>query len=70
MLFAREHPSEYVIFFASDKRHWQLERMSDAAVVAWGTLEAMLALITLFPNCRRATWAEDTLRYRPNFLDG
>lgn len=69
VFFARSHPSEYVIFFAPSKRHWQLERMLDKVIVASGTLEAMLTLLPLFPNSRRASWAEDMLRFHPSFLD-
>lgn len=67
---AREANSEYIVYYAQERgrKRWNLERVSDKAILASGSLEAMLALLNLYPNSRRATWAEDTLRYIPYFM--
>lgn len=67
---AREANSEYIVYYAQERglKRWNFERVSDKAIIASGCLEAMLALLNLYPNSRRATWAEDTLRYVPYFM--
>lgn len=67
---AREANSEYIVYYAQERgrKRWNFERVSDKAILASGSLEAMLALLNLYPNSRRATWAEDTLRYIPYFM--
>lgn len=58
--------AEFIIFARSSNSDWVLERTADCQVVESGTLKQMLDLIgTKYPNARRATWAEDTLRLRP-----
>jgi hypothetical protein len=65
--------AHYIVFYkqGQDPRagHWVLERTSDGAVVEQGSLRIMLELMTRYPYSRRATWAEDTLRYRPAIFD-
>lgn len=65
---AREANSEYIIYYSQIPKSeiWQMERVSDGEIVASGSLEAMLSLLTLFPNSRRASWAEDMQRYKPS----
>lgn len=67
---ARNANSEYIVYYAQEKakERWNLERVSDGAVLASGCLESMLALLPLYPNSRRATWAEDMYRYTPFYL--
>jgi hypothetical protein len=69
-----DHAPEFIVFHRqSDVKagrltsDWIMERVSDKAVMEHGPLVAMLALIGTekYPNSRRSTWAEDTLRYRP-----
>lgn len=60
---ARELKSEYIVYYCGgNSRRWKLERVSDGVVMAEGQLEAMLSLLTIYPNSRRSTWAEDQLR--------
>jgi hypothetical protein len=69
---AVEPEPRFIVFYrqaanATSKADWVMERTSDGIVMAWGTLEEMLALIGTekYPHARRATWAEDMLRYKP-----
>lgn len=69
VLQARELNSEYIVYYVGNNAgRWQLERVFDGKIFGEGSLEAMLALLNLYPNSRRATWAEDMLRYKPFFL--
>lgn len=70
VLQARELKSEYIVYYSRYpySSEWHLERVSDGTILAQGQLQAMLALLTLYPNSRRATWAEDMLRHVPYFL--
>lgn len=70
VLDARAANSEYIVYYAQEYRRerWNLERVSDGAIVASGSLQSMLALLNLYPNSRRASWAEDMSRYKPFFL--
>jgi len=65
--------AHYIVFFRqSDEAHgrpecdWVLERTSDGQIMANGTLSEMLALAGPpdYPHTRRATKAEDMLRFR------
>lgn len=65
--------SEYIVFYNNKNQpgHWDMVRMTDDAVMASGSLNAMLDLLPMFPNSRRATLGEDFLRNpaRIFFLD-
>jgi hypothetical protein len=68
---AREANSEYIVYNAQERNcwsRWNFERVSDGAILASGGLQSMLALLKLFPNSRRASWAEDTLRMKPGIF--
>lgn len=67
---AREANSEYIVYYSQERglHRWNFERVCDKAIIASGSLQSMLALLPLYLNSRRATWAEDTLRYTPYFL--
>ena len=67
---ARTANSEYIVYYSqvAKTNQWDMERVSNKEIVACGSLEAMLSLIPLFPNSRRATWAEDMSRYKPFYL--
>jgi hypothetical protein len=80
VLDAREldalHAPEFIVFYRQSgegrpEGDWIMERLSDQAVVESGTLNDMLALIGTdkYSHARRATWAEDTLRYRSRIWD-
>jgi len=65
------HPADYIVFFRqSDAKRcrnecdWVLENTETTEIVAHGSLEEMMELSKTYPNSRRATWAEDTLRYK------
>jgi hypothetical protein len=67
---ARKANSEYIIYYAQMPYHerWNFERVTDNEIIASGTLDAMLSLLTLYPNSRRASWAEDMQRYKPMII--
>lgn len=69
---ARNANSEYIIYYdritINNGGIWNFTRVSDGAVVASGDLYAMLALLSLYENSRRATWAEDVARMKPYYL--
>ncbi len=57
---ARELKSDFIVYYCGgNSGRWKLERVADGAVMAEGQLEAMLSLLTIYPNSRRSTWAED-----------
>ena len=64
------YPADYIVFMRQAQEanghvgDWVIERTADAAVVASGTLDKMMSAIGTYPNGRRATWAEDCLRYK------
>ena len=72
MMVAERQVAPYIVFFAglgpNGDGRWVVER-HDGEVVAEGSLEAMLALVPLFEGSRRATQAEDMLRFRPEIFD-
>ncbi len=65
----------FIVFHRQATHHrvadWVMERTSDQEVMASGTLDEMLALLGTeeYPHSRRATHAEDMLRYRPRIFD-
>jgi hypothetical protein len=67
--------AHYIVYFRQGRSgspgDWTLERTSDGAIVDHGSLEAMLRHVGYdqYPHTRRATWAEDTLRFRPRVWD-
>lgn len=69
-------PADFVVYYQQGSgTHgspgvWDLERVSDGKVLESGTLEEMLALIKTdkYPDARRATWAEDMLRWKPGIF--
>lgn len=60
----------FVVFFRqgaeSKPADWVMERTSDGTVLASGSLEDILSLVGTeeYPHSRRATHAEDTLRFK------
>lgn len=64
---ARDANSDYIVYYSQTPGQslWHMERVSDKAIMAEGSLEEMLDLLPQYPNSRRATWAEDMLRYTP-----
>lgn len=66
VLEARDAGSAYIVYYSqTESAVWHFERVSDGAILHRGTLEEMLALLPQYPNSRRATWAEDMLRWKP-----
>ena len=65
--------AHYIVYFRQDKDptvgHWILEETATGKVVDQGSLRVMLQVMTRYPHARRATWAEDMLRFRPQFLN-
>ncbi len=68
-----EGKAEFIVYFRQGKEgqpsDWILERTSDGGLVAFGTLPVMLDLLDKYLYSRRATWAEDVLRFRPLVWD-
>lgn len=64
---ARDANSDYIVYYAQIPKQslWNMERVVDGVILASGSLEAMLSLLTIFPNSRRASLYEDMLRYTP-----
>lgn len=68
----RRLPADHIVFMrgsCDENNHvidWIIERTEDATIVASGSLEAMMFAIELYPNGRRATWAEDCSRLKPS----
>lgn len=71
VLEARDANSEYIVYYSHlrpVKPEWHFERVCDGAILHRGTLDEMLALLPQYPNSRRASWAEDTLRSPPGIF--
>lgn len=63
-------PVDYIVYYAPESEgEWIVERTSDKAEVARGSLQDMMALVDgdnpKFPNGRRAHLAEDLPRIKP-----
>ena len=65
--------AHFIVFYRQSSKDrpscWILERTSDKAMIESGTLDEMLALLDKYPHARRASWAEDQLRFRPAIFD-
>src|SRR5262245_18670173 len=69
VLDAREYPTDFIVYYSqSGKPEWHLERVADGAILHRGSLEEMLDLLPRYPNSRRASWAEDMLRWKPSIF--
>jgi len=66
-------PSDFIVYYRQgsgvngNAGVWDIERTYDGEVMASGSLHEMLEMINTdeYPNARRATWAEDMLRWKP-----
>lgn len=65
--------AHYIVYFKQDtdptKGHWILEETATGKTTDQGSLRMMMAVARMTPYARRATWAEDTLRFRPKVFD-